>query len=158
MKILTSIIIASALAFSTYAADQEQGTTIIAETYKPGLGDIMGMIQLRHAKLWFAGKAHNWKLASYELDELQEGFDGAAEYHPNFKDNPIAPMITSYVNQPLSSLKKAINIKNETQFVKAYDHLSNACTACHKATGYGFISIARPTLSPMSNQRFEPKR
>ena len=33
------------------------------DTYRPPLGDIMGKIQLRHIKLWFAGKLANWELA-----------------------------------------------------------------------------------------------
>jgi hypothetical protein len=40
--------------------------------YKPPLGDIMGKIQLRHIKLWFAGKLKNWELAAYEVDEIKE--------------------------------------------------------------------------------------
>ena len=33
------------------------------DAYRPPLGDIMGKIQLRHIKLWFAGKLANWELA-----------------------------------------------------------------------------------------------
>ncbi len=40
------------------------------ELYRPPLGDIMGKIQLRHIKLWFAGKSRNWELATYEVDEI----------------------------------------------------------------------------------------
>ena len=41
------------------------------ELYRPPLGDIMGKIQLRHIKLWFAGKLGNWELATYEAEEGQ---------------------------------------------------------------------------------------
>ena len=34
----------------------------------------MTLQQLRHIKLWFAGRAGNWRLADYEIGELQEGF------------------------------------------------------------------------------------
>jgi hypothetical protein len=43
------------------------------EPYAPGLGEFMTATQLRHAKLWFAGKANNWDLAAYEIDEIMEG-------------------------------------------------------------------------------------
>jgi hypothetical protein len=46
-----------------------------SEPYTPGLGEIMSLQQMRHAKLWFAGQAENWELADYEIDELGEGFD-----------------------------------------------------------------------------------
>jgi hypothetical protein len=32
--------------------------------YTPGLGEIMTLTQMRHAKLWFAGQAGNWSLAT----------------------------------------------------------------------------------------------
>ena len=38
---------------------------------KPGLGEIMGVIQQHHAKLYYAGTKANWPLAEYELDELR---------------------------------------------------------------------------------------
>jgi len=40
--------------------------------YAPGLGEFMTATQLRHAKLWFAGKENNWDLAAYEIDEIAE--------------------------------------------------------------------------------------
>jgi hypothetical protein len=43
------------------------------EPYAPGLGQFMTAMQLRHAKLWFAGKTNNWDLAAYEIDEIKEG-------------------------------------------------------------------------------------
>jgi len=39
---------------------------------KPGLGEIMGVIQQHHAKLYYAGTKANWPLADYELSEIQE--------------------------------------------------------------------------------------
>src|SRR5712691_11005562 len=65
--------------------------SIPAEAYAPGLGEIMSLQQMRHAKLWLAGQAENWELASYELDELSEGFDDALKFHPTHKDSPVAP-------------------------------------------------------------------
>ena len=38
------------------------------DSYAPGLGEFMTATQLRHAKLWFAGKENNWDLAAYEID------------------------------------------------------------------------------------------
>src|SRR5258708_38764496 len=48
------------------------------EPYAPGLGEFMTATQLRHAKLWFAGKQNNWDLAAYEIDEIKEGLEDAA--------------------------------------------------------------------------------
>jgi hypothetical protein len=117
-----------------------------AQSYTPGLGEFMSAIQLRHAKLWFAGKGKNWQLAAYELDELKEAFGDAARYQPEFK------------GQPIARLEQAIEARDSPRFVKAYDSLSHACSACHQATGHGFISIQRPTFPPLTNQRYDLDR
>ena len=98
--------------------------------YVPGLGDFMGAIQVHHAKLWFAGKAKNWELAAYELDELKEGFENAAKYQPDFRGKLIAELIGSETEEPMAALKKAIEAKDMTKFTAAMDRLSSACTSC----------------------------
>src|SRR5262245_27566467 len=76
-----------------------------AETYVPGLGEMMSLQQMRHAKLWFAGQAGNWELASYELDEIGEGFDDVVKFHPTHKDAPVAPKdaVPRMVTEPLKA-------------------------------------------------------
>ena len=54
-----------------------------------------------------------------------------------------------------AQLDKAIADKDSARFVRAYDSLSHACSACHAATDHGFISIRRPTFPPLTNQRFD---
>src|SRR5262245_175602 len=63
----------------------------VPESFRPGLGEIMTLQQMRHTKLWFAGQAGNWPLASYELNELGEGFDDIVAFHPVHEDAPVAP-------------------------------------------------------------------
>ncbi len=125
--------------------------------YTPGLGEFMSSIQMRHAKLWFAGKGRNWPLAGYELDELEEGLEDAAKYQPVFKGKPIAEMIGPATGEPLAQLKKAIDEKDSAHFVKAYDQLTRACSSCHQSAGHGFIVIRRPAVPPMSDQRYDAR-
>src|SRR5262249_49361852 len=68
-----------------------------------GLGEIMALQQMRHAKLWLAGSAGNWPLAAYELDELREGFDDVVHFHPTHKDAPLPldQLVPKIVGQPL---------------------------------------------------------
>ncbi len=127
------------------------------EAYAPGLGEFMSSIQMRHVKLWFAGRAQNWALAAYELDELKETFEDAAKYQPDFKGKPIAQLIGRATGEPIASLAQTVAAKDALGFLKAMDRLSDACNSCHQSTGYGFIAIQRPLSRPLTNQRFELK-
>jgi hypothetical protein len=123
----------------------------------PGLGEIMTLNQMRHAKLWFAGEAGNWDLASYELDELQEGFDDVVTYHPTHKDSPLplSELVPKIMEQPIRSLRKAIDAKDHALFEESYDDVTEGCNSCHEATQFGFNVVTRPTGSSwFSNQDF----
>jgi hypothetical protein len=117
------------------------------EPYQPGLGEIMALQQMRHIKLWFAGSAANWPLADYEIGELNEGFD-------DVKNLLGGEIVEQHVGAPIAALQKAIDDRNRTVFMAAFDKLSAGCNACHHALDHGFIVIQRPTLLPYSNQLF----
>jgi len=124
--------------------------------YTPGLGEIMAQTAIRHAKLWFAGRAQNWALAAYEVDELHEGFDDAGKFHPTHKDirQPIPELIARYMNPPLAEVEQAIQDKNAQAFVDSYEHLTDACNACHQVTDFGFNKVIQPSFNPFANQSF----
>ena len=127
-----------------------------AEPYVPGLGEIMSLQQMRHAKLWLAGQAENWELAAYELDELTEGFDDVVKFHPTHKDSPVAPKdaIPKMMTEPLASLRAAATRKDPGAFAAAYDAVTAACNNCHQATNFGFNVVQRPATNPYPNQVF----
>jgi hypothetical protein len=127
-----------------------------AGPYVPGFGEFMSATQVRHAKLWFAGEAENWDLAAYEVDEIREGLDDAAKFHPVHKNVPVAEMIKSNLDAPLREVEAAIKAKDKSDFARAFDGLTTACNACHAGASYGFIKVQRPTVPPVSNQVFAP--
>jgi hypothetical protein len=126
--------------------------------FVPGLGEFMTLQQMRHSKLWFAGKAGNWELADYELDELKEGFEDVAHYHPVHDDVPLTPMVEAITAQEIPDLAKAIDAHDAVKFASAFDHLTQACNTCHQAAKHGFIAIRRPTTLPYTNQIFSPQQ
>ena len=128
------------------------------EPYEPGLGEFMTATQIRHAKLWFAGRQKNWDLAAYEIDEIKEGLEDAAKYHANNDGVPVAELIKTIIDPRLEQLEKAIEGKSSTQFAAAFDELTNGCNSCHAKAGKGFIRIQRPTAPPVSNQNFTPAK
>ncbi|MDD5215810.1 MAG: hypothetical protein PHQ03_09785 [Methylococcales bacterium] len=134
-------------------------TVTTVETFKPGLGEIMSLTAMRHAKLWFAGQAENWALAAYELDELKEGIEDAEIFHPTHKHLKTAPMkslIAATMENPVAALDKAIAAKNLIEFNKQYDQLTAGCNACHQMADFGFNVnvVTRPNFNPFANQNF----
>jgi hypothetical protein len=124
------------------------------QAYVPGMGETMGATQMRHAKLWLAGKAGNWALARYELGEIEEGFADVAKYHPIFKGAPVSVFLHRYTAKPLAELGASIDHRNRAGFRQAFDDLTHACNACHRAAGHAYIVIQRPSASTFSNQLF----
>jgi len=122
----------------------------LAYVYKPGLGEFMSVIQVHHAKLWFAGQNQNWKLADFEIHEITEALDGLKKY---CADRPEIKAI-SMIDQPLDSLNIAIQEKNLAHFRNRYTVLTNTCNSCHKATNHEFNIIIIPDHPPFSNQDF----
>ena len=127
-------------------------------TYAPGLGEIMTLNQMRHAKLWFAAQAGNWSLTAYELDELEEGFEDAVNFHPTHKNSPvsIAEVIPIMTSGPMKSLRSAIDGKDLIRFSEAFDSLTKACNSCHQVTNFGFNVVTRPAENFFGNQDFAP--
>jgi hypothetical protein len=117
----------------------------------PGLGEIMTLQQLRHIKLWFAGRAGNWALADYEMGELNEGFEDVDKLLGG-------DTVQAMVGDPIKALQKAIEGKNRAAFTSAFDKLSTGCNNCHRTLDHGFIVIQRPALLPYSDQAFEPPK
>ena len=127
-----------------------------AKPYVPDLGDFMGATQLRHFKLWFAGRSQNWELARYEIEQIRKSFEAAATYYPKSGDADNAGMIKADGYAPLDAVKSAVEARSSSKFGAEFDKLTQACNACHRATHFGFIQVQVPTASPFSNQTFVP--
>ncbi|MGD2046365.1 MAG: hypothetical protein PVJ80_01410 [Gemmatimonadota bacterium] len=135
----------------------DRASAATADAYVPGFGEIMSFQQMRHIKLWFAGRARNWDLAAYEIDELTEGFDDVVAYHPTLGHAPVAPrdMVPQLVTDPLDSLRASVERGDEPAFGRAYGMLTQACNDCHQAMEFGFNVVQTPTSNPYTNQVFE---
>ncbi|MBR0712784.1 hypothetical protein [Bradyrhizobium liaoningense] len=106
------------------------------------LSDLMVAMQFQHIKLWSAGRLSNWPLAAYELDQIEAGLQRTT--------SPAAGVDRSAVQ----ALRSAIDARDVPRFTKAYGELTNACNACHRAEGRGFITLQVPTSSPFTDQLF----
>ena len=123
----------------------------LRNVYTPGLGEFMSGIQVHHEKLWFAGKAENWKLADFEIGEMQEAVDDIKKYCTDRPEVASLPML-----QPaLDSVAHAVSRGDGAAFRSGFVYLTSTCNNCHRATKHAFNVIQLPTTAPFSNQVFE---
>ena len=145
------VLVAAVLLAAPLAASGEE-----QKGFTPGLGEIMTLQQMRHLKLWFAGRAANWDLADYELDELKEGYEDITKYYPTKDGVPTGTMAEAIIAKEVAALAKAIDGKDKRNFASGFDRLTAACNACHQASKHDFIAIKRPSGNPYTNQSFTP--
>jgi cytochrome c553 len=119
------------------------------ERYVPRFNTLMMVTQLGHFKLWYAGAVQNWALANYELAQIRANMVDASKLYPNNSKSDMSEM-----KPPADDLDEAIKAKDSAKFTKAYSRLTAACNSCHEATGFGFIKIRDPRLSPIETSPF----
>jgi hypothetical protein len=123
------------------------------QSVKPGLGDLMLMIQVHHNKLWFAGKESNWPLAQFEHDEIMEILKQAEVIE---KERSEVKLFHIMIYPQLDSIQLSIKLKDGDKFGSAFTNLTNACNNCHTNTKFNFNKIILPDHPPYSNQEFQP--
>jgi len=141
------------------AALKKQLAELAKSAYHPELGEQMLGLQIRHARLWFAGEAQNWLLAAFELQELKEAFDAVVEQNPEhatFQPQRLADVLPAMTKAPVLALRDAIDHGSKAEFEKAYDGLTAACTQCHRAAGNDFLVIQRPKTPLLDNLSVTP--
>jgi hypothetical protein len=153
-----SVAVLAAVAMGLARA-QAPATADTSSPYRPGLGDLMTMTeQPRHIKLALAGRQKNWTYAAYELHELQEAFDRAAKAWPQWQSVPIAELMPAATKEPIAALAKAIKDGASDRFMASYEHLTDACNACHQAANRPMVVIRVPDASSFPDQDFEPPK
>jgi len=152
MKLLPAALIGAALLAPPQArAEEAVAGPPPSEPYTPKISEIMVLQQMRHIKLWFAGRSGNWALADYEIDALKDGFDQVNERLGG-------DTVEKSVDGPLAAVEKAIEAKDRAAFAGAFDSLSAGCNSCHQALDHAFIVIQRPATLPYTDQFFAPQK
>jgi cytochrome c556 len=129
------------------ADDQKPATE--QQAYTPRLNSLMMLTQLGHFKLWYAGAVQNWPLAAYELAQIRANIVDAKRLYPNNSQSNMTMMTPA-----ADDLDDAIKAKESVKFRNAFGKLTSACNSCHEATGFGFIKIREPRLSPIETSPF----
>lgn len=124
------------------------------------LGQQMLELQIRHARLWYAGQGDNWTLAMFQLSEFREALDGVVEAngeHPSMQPQRLAEVLPAMMGPALKSLQLAVDKRDRAAFAAAYDQLTAACNACHEAASFGFNRFQRPRTPLLDNQQYGTK-
>jgi len=148
IKPLAATAFLSIGALSPALADDQKPANL-REGYVPPLNLMMVATQLSHFKLWYAGAVRNWPLANYELAQIRTSIDRARSLYPNNTESKMAMMWPA-----ADEVESAIKAKDGVKFSEAYSRLTAACNSCHEATGFGFIKMRDPTLSPIETSPF----
>jgi hypothetical protein len=125
--------------------------------WQPGLGEFMQGIQHHHAALFFAGQAGNWELASFELKEIEEGFEDARTCTPEHEGVNVKELLETIGPPATKGLHKSIEKADKRLFAESFQVLTVACNACHASAKVPFIEIIEPTGMPTVNQRYTKK-
>ena len=107
---------------------------------------------MHHAKLWFAGQNTNWKLADFEVHEIEE----ALEDIQKFNNDRMEAKSISMINPAMDNVSNASEQKNIHSFTSSFNLLTNTCNNCHKATEHEFNVVIIPSSLPVVNQSFKP--
>ena len=122
----------------------------LADTYKPGFGEMMASIQVHHAKLWFAGLHQNWKLADFEVREIKENLANVQKFQAEREESKLI-----YSMDPtIAAVSDAIGRQDLQAFKSSYEGLTNACNTCHRDVHYEFNLVKIPERPPFDNQVF----
>jgi hypothetical protein len=128
----------------------------VAAPFKPSFGDYMNtLVQPRHAKLGLISRERNWTLAAYEIHQLKAALANIARWQPLFGKIPVADMMASTVDPPISDMENAVEARDPRQLDSAYARLTAGCNACHTALHHGEVVIQEPDESTFPNQNFQ---
>ncbi|HAB53599.1 MAG TPA: hypothetical protein DCE80_15735 [Ignavibacteriales bacterium] len=123
----------------------------VENQYTPGFGELMSNVQVHHAKLWFAGINQNWKLADFEIHEIEESLADILKYQSKRDESKSLNVI----NAPLENVNSAIEKRDLNLFKNTFVKLTNTCNACHEAVKFEFNKVKIPESPPFSNQEFK---
>jgi hypothetical protein len=125
----------------------------------PELGQQMLELQIRHDRLWWAGKAGNWNLAYYMVSELSEALRGIEETNgdaPELQPEKLSEIMPAMMDPAIRNVQEALAKKDTAAFAQAFDRLSASCNACHATAGVEFLHIQRPKTPLLDNLRYAP--
>jgi cytochrome c553 len=132
------------------------------KTLVPDQAHVMADVGWHFTNAWFAGKARNWPLAKFFVDETRSHIAWAIRVKPVRKaadghDIPMQTHADAVSNGPLTELKAAADKQDSTAFEKAYRATLTACYACHTMSEKPYLRLRIPERPATEIIEFSPQ-
>jgi hypothetical protein len=103
----------------------------------------------RYTELYWAGRDRNWGYAEYQLGKIETAIANGLERRPKRAASAAA------LEGPVDDVRKAVAESDPAAFDVAFAALTEACNACHRAEGVGFVNVRPPRerVAPVGDGR-----
>jgi hypothetical protein len=112
-------------------------------TIQPGLGRIMPEIGARTWKLYYAAKAENWPLATFQAKEIKGLMELGAFTRPKHEE-----ALNQYMEENWKPLQDAVNKKDFKAFEEAFNKAIEMANAYHELKDKPYIVWKLPDTPP----------
>ena len=115
---------------------------------------LMSRMQIYTNKLWYAGDAGNWDLATFYVEEIEEAMEEIEHSEAEENGVKLYEAVKEWGLGPLANLEKTIVSKDKKSFILEYDNLTINCNGCHTTAKHPYLKIIRPTVPIFTNQKY----
>jgi hypothetical protein len=110
---------------------------------QPGMDRLMAEVGPRVHRLYYAGNAGNWPLATYFYKSVVKQLRLCAQSRPKYE-----PQMTAFIEQDCEPVRAAIAACDGAAFEAAYDKMVQRCNDYHIEFGKPYISWHTPAQPP----------
>jgi hypothetical protein len=110
---------------------------------QPGMDRLMAEVGPRVHRLYYAGKAGNWRLADYFLRSVVKQLKLCATSRPKYDAD-----MTNYIEQDCAPVREAIRSRDAAAFEAAYQQMVDRANHFHDVFGKPYIRWVTPAAPP----------
>jgi hypothetical protein len=166
--LLAGIYLSTSHPVALAAAPNEKGDEIsqlkaeieVLKGKVPDQSHAMKDVGYHFSNLWFAGKAKNWPLAKFYIDETRSHLRWAVRIIPVRKtkagDLELNGILQAVDGTFLSEIDKSIQAGDSDRFEKSYKQALEGCYACHKAAEKPYLRPQIPEEPETRIINFDP--
>ena len=110
---------------------------------QPGMDRLMAEVGPRAHRLYYAGKAANWRLADYFFTSLVKQLRLCATSRPKYDTD-----MTAYLDEDCAPVRDAIRNRDAQAFERAYERMIERANHYHEVFGKPYIKWVTPASPP----------